>query len=46
MSERTRLATESSPLVTARVLLEACPPALDDRDKAFAFLRQSFSCYN
>src|SRR5262245_323571 len=30
----------------ARVLLEACPPALDDREKAYAFLRQSFSCYN
>jgi hypothetical protein len=35
-----------SPLSTARVLLEACPPALDDRDKAYALLRQSFACYN
>jgi len=28
------------------VLLEACPPALQDREKAYAVLRQSFSCYN
>jgi len=35
-----------SPLVSARVLLEACPPATADREKAYAFLRQSFSCYN
>ncbi len=35
-----------SPLVSARVLLEACPPALGDRDKSYAFLRQSFSIYN
>jgi len=27
-------------------LLEACPPALQDREKAYAVLRQSFSCYN
>jgi 5,10-methylenetetrahydrofolate reductase len=33
-------------LESARVVLEACPPALDDREKAYAFLRQSFSCYN
>lgn len=38
--------TNPSPLTTARVLLEACPPALDDRDKAYALLRQSFACYN
>lgn len=31
---------------TARVLLEACPPSLRDREKAYAVLRQSFSCYN
>jgi 5,10-methylenetetrahydrofolate reductase len=31
---------------TARVLLEACPPSLEDREKAYAVLRQSFSCYN
>ncbi len=37
---------EPSPLTTARVLLEACPPALGDRDKAFSVLKQSFSCYN
>jgi hypothetical protein len=28
------------------VLLEACPPAIDDKDKAYAFLRQSFAVYN
>jgi hypothetical protein len=33
-------------LETARVLLEACSPALEDQDKARAVLRQSFSCYN
>jgi hypothetical protein len=33
-------------IVSARVLLEACPPSLEDRDKALALLRQSFSCYN
>lgn len=35
-----------SSLTDARVILEACPPSLDDRDKAFAVLRQSFSIYN
>lgn len=29
-----------------RVILEACPPSLEDRDKAYAILRHSFSCYN
>ena len=33
-------------IVSARVLLEACPPSLKDKDKAYAVLRQSFSCYN
>ena len=28
------------------VILEACPPPLEDRDKAFAVLEQSFACYN
>jgi len=28
------------------VILEACPPPLADRDKAYAVLRQSFACYN
>jgi hypothetical protein len=37
---------DESILASARVLLEACPPALDDRDKAYAVLKQSFSCYN
>jgi hypothetical protein len=37
----------TSPLLSAaRVLLEACPPALGDREKAYSVLRQSFSCYN
>jgi hypothetical protein len=33
-------------MLTARVLMEACPPALADREKAYAVLRQSLSCYN
>jgi len=37
---------KESSIVSARVLLEACPPSLEDRDKAYALLRQSFSCYN
>ena len=35
-----------SALASARVILEACPPSIGDREKAFAVLRQSFSCYN
>jgi hypothetical protein len=35
-----------SPITTARVLLEACPPSVRDKEKAYAVLRQSFSCYN
>jgi hypothetical protein len=35
-----------SPILSARVLLEVCPPAVKDKDKAYAVLRQSFSCYN
>ena len=35
-----------SPVLDARVILEACAPALADQDKAYAVLRQSFSCYN
>ncbi len=35
-----------SPILDADVILDACPPALADRDKAYAVLRQSFSCYN
>jgi hypothetical protein len=35
-----------SPILDASVLLGACPPALDDKKKAYAVLRQSFSCYN
>ncbi len=37
---------DASPILSARVLLEVCPPAVKDRDKAYAVLRQSFSCYN
>ena len=33
-------------ILDASVILEACPPTLEDRDKAYAVLRQSFSCYN
>jgi 5,10-methylenetetrahydrofolate reductase len=35
-----------SSLLSARVLLEACPPAIHEKDKAYAVLRQSFQCYN
>lgn len=35
-----------SQILSARVLLEACPPSVRDREKAYAVLRQSFSCYN
>ncbi len=35
-----------SSIQAARVLLEACPPAREDQDKAYALLRQSFACYN
>ncbi len=38
--------TERSHLASVRVMMEACPPAIADRDKAYAVLRQSFSCYN
>lgn len=37
---------QKTTLASARVILEACPPALDDRDRAYAVLTQSFSCYN
>ena len=33
-------------LARARVVLEACPPSVGDRAKAYAVLKQSFSCYN
>lgn len=33
-------------LLKARVILEACPPSLADRDKAYDVLRLSFSCYH
>jgi len=33
-------------ILDASVILEACPPPLADRDKAYAVLRQSFSVYN
>ena len=36
----------TSHLSTARVLLEACPPAVDDQDKAYAVLKNGFICYN
>jgi 5,10-methylenetetrahydrofolate reductase len=37
---------DKSPIVEVNVILEACPPTLEDRDKAFAVLRQSFACYS
>ena len=36
----------TSHLRTARVLLEACPPAEEDREKAYAVLKNGFTCYN
>ena len=38
--------TTRASLMDVRVILEACPPPLADRDKAYAVLRQSFACYN
>lgn len=38
--------TVKANVIDARVILEACPPPLADRDKAYAVLRQSFACYN
>jgi hypothetical protein len=35
-----------SNVIDSYVILEACPPPLADRDKAFAVLQQSFACYN
>ena len=40
------MSNKLSHLATARVLLEACPPAEDDREKAYAVLKQGFTCYN
>jgi hypothetical protein len=37
---------KKSPILDSSVILEACPPTLADRDKAYAVLRQSFACYN
>lgn len=41
-----RVSRKLDSVLAARVLMEACPPSLADRDKAYAVLRQSFSCYN
>ncbi len=35
----------NSPILKARVILEACPPSLADRESAYDVLRLSFSCY-
>lgn len=43
MAPRKRI---ESPILRSHVILEACPPSLSDRDKAYAVLRQSFSVYN
>ena len=43
----TRLpSARDSALFEARVVVEACPPSREDQDRAYAVLRQSFSCYN
>lgn len=34
------------PITEYSVILEACPPPLADRDKAYAVLKQSFAAYN
>jgi 5,10-methylenetetrahydrofolate reductase len=41
-----RSATGALSITEARVILEACPPAIADREKAYAILRQCFSCYD
>jgi hypothetical protein len=38
--------SDGSALAAARVILEACPPSTQEREKAFAVLQQSFACYN
>jgi len=40
------MSDKTSHLATVRVLLEACPPAENDREKAYAVLKQGFTCYN
>ncbi len=35
-----------TPIALPRVLMEACPPSREEQEKAYAVLRQSFSCYN
>jgi 5,10-methylenetetrahydrofolate reductase len=37
---------KKSLLLSASVILEACPPTQGDRDKAYAVLRHSFAAYN
>jgi hypothetical protein len=46
LSQRSGPGATATPLAEARVILEACPPAVADRDKAYAVLRHSFSCYD
>jgi 5,10-methylenetetrahydrofolate reductase len=41
-----RSTTGAASMAEARVILEACPPAIADRDKAYALLRICFSCYD
>jgi len=38
--------SKKTSILNANVILEACPPTLDDRDKAYAVLKQSFAVYN
>lgn len=42
----TQTTSDGKELSTVRVLMEACPPNVGDREKAYAVLKQSFSCYN
>jgi 5,10-methylenetetrahydrofolate reductase len=37
---------KKSPILDYSVILEACPPTLEDQEKAYAVLRQSFAIYN
>lgn len=46
MDTKSESKTTPASVMDVRVILEACPPPLADRDKAYAVLRQSFACYN
>jgi hypothetical protein len=46
MKQAPNSATRRTGISDVRVILEACPPPLADREKSYAVLRQSFACYN